>query len=69
MQFSIIAVNVKTKTKIAKADPKDERVGEGKMPGLRYPNSQLRSNEGIFEGFARVLISCSKCTIENTCIS
>ena len=57
MQFSIIAVNVNLKTKIAKADPKDERVGEGKMPGLRYPNSQLRSNEGIFECFARVLIS------------
>ncbi len=41
MQFSIIAVNVnlKTKTKIAKADPNDERVGEGNMPGLRYLTS------------------------------
>ncbi len=38
-QFSIIAVNVNLKTKIAKADPNDERVGEGKMPGLRYPTS------------------------------
>ena len=38
MQFSIIAVNVNLKTKIAKADP-NERVGEGKMPGLRYPTS------------------------------
>jgi hypothetical protein len=36
MQFSIIAVNVNLKTKRAKVDPNDERVGEGKMPGLRY---------------------------------
>ena len=37
MQFSIIAVNLKTK--IAKADPNDEGVGESKMPRLRYPAS------------------------------
>jgi hypothetical protein len=35
MQFPNIAANLKTK--IAKADPNDEKVGEGKMPGLRYP--------------------------------
>jgi len=28
-----------SKEKRAKADPNDERVGEGKMPGLRYPTS------------------------------
>jgi hypothetical protein len=33
MQFSIIAVNLKTKK--AKADPNDEGIGEGKMSGLR----------------------------------
>ena len=40
MQFSIIAVNLKTKK--AKADPNDEGVGEGKMPGLRYKSCLIK---------------------------
>ena len=36
---AVLNYSSKSKTKIAKADPNDEGVGEGKMPGLRYPAS------------------------------